>query len=687
MKFPYRITLLTRPYQEQTRDPNLSQAYYIAAEISAKKIGGGNTTRIQRHLDLVRPVRPDDGDPYARPDPGELQDQMGGRILRFPSFRTSFVETVACGGSTSQSCADEQTAQPTQVESDCSNELGVDNVISIEQKREENHFKDPAQPQSDVQGIMVPFPRLEAVNRTIKADEKSHLISLMAYAVKVFGVDRLLEKFESRRKEKHASFDVLIAGVFKAIASGRQSMSELASSIIHPMTGKKVTRKRIEALFSDEEFAGDIYENATSVVTTMKRANMLDYDGAYGETVACVDGVETCRQHYSVSEFENAVARDIVCPLCNVAVKRDSKTKEVIGYETYHRLVLISALSTRGSIPLAWEFQTSDFGKRYRDWLVRRSKVMGRIAKQDTSTQERILDFLNRRKPDTAAKSFERAKQEGELTVLNTLLKRLQRSGRLPFDYIVGDGLYSKAGVGELVEAGGACLVAVMKEEARVVRKEADEDFQTRNPDLEWKDNKGRDCKGWLGEYADKNRKGKDKGICIVRVIRQQKEAKPIDNYFYCSRNRRLSPLVVETLRAGRWSIEDSFNCWSNRWGFLKHVFHHTERACRSILSFYFLVSSIVHNYRFGNLNRGKQAQAKASMTWKEFFEQIVIGANRLISLTALVEYAVAFGRAWRSSHSKRIRSRSRENETEQAGDRGFPPGTPPRSRPLSNSA
>lgn len=625
--------------------PKLIQAYYIGEERALGRLNSAVAVSTESSL---RQVRLDLWDPYARPDPGELFDLIGGRPFLRLTPTSSLNKILACAGTTIQgaieppSCDDVEDPLP-------------DNVVSIVEARTKINKDPPSEPHALANAVVLAYPTLEAVNRTVEADEKSHLISLMAYAVRVFGFDALLAKFQDRHKQKHGSFDVIIAGLFHGIASGRKSLQELAGSVIHPMTKKPVTRKRIEAVLNNREFADKVYEIATSVVATMKRGNMLEYEGVYGGTVACVDGVETHRQHYDIDEFESAVSRDMVCPLCNVAVKRNGKTNEIIGYDTYHRLVLISALSTRGTIPLVWEFQTSDFGKRYQSWLKRKAKVMTRMAKQSSSVQTRMVALLDKRKPDTAERSIERAKQEGELTILTALLKRLGPE-RLPFDYIVGDGLYSKAGVGELVEKGGACLVAVLKEEKRIVRENAREDFFMRPADRTWIDLKNRDCQGWIGEYEDKNRTGENKLIRVVRVVRRDQTGQEFDNYFYCSNNAALSPISVERLRAGRWGIEDSFNCWTNRWGFLKHIFHHTERACRSVLSLYLLVSSMVHNYRFGNLKRGKKTKAPA--TWKAFFELIIIGVYRLIGLTELVKYAVDYGQAWRSHHDKRITHR-----------------------------
>ena len=82
----------------------------------------------------------------------------------------------------------------------------------------------------------------------------------------------------------------------------------------------------------------------------------------------------------------------------------------------------------------------------------------------------------------------ELAKQEGELTVFKKLLSEIAfgNGGRLPFDIIVGDGLYDKAPILEAVESYGAAMIAVHKDARRVLHNGAEEEFSTKNPDKIW---------------------------------------------------------------------------------------------------------------------------------------------------------------------------------------------------------
>jgi hypothetical protein len=266
-------------------------------------------------------------------------------------------------------------------------------------------------------------------------------------------------------------------------------------------------------------------------------------------------------------------------------------------------VVVICLISERGPIPLAWRYQQSGAGAKYAAWLA--SGAADKLHPADEV-------------------SAERAKQEGELTVLRILLSEIHSlfSGKMPFDILMGDGLYDKATVLEQVERYGVALVAVHKDERRSLRKEAEEDFSTRKPDAEWEEIQ-RSFEGWSGIYLDENLSRDDQQVKIVRVKRRNTDGQIVDNYFYCSNRSWISPRVVEWCRHYRWQEENGFNAWTNLWGVFKHIFHHTAAACDAMIGLIFVAVITVQNYRFGNLRRGGRI---ARATLREFFIEVASG-------------------------------------------------------------
>ena len=326
-----------------------------------------------------------------------------------------------------------------------------------------------------------------------------------------------------------------------------------------------------------------------------------------GRYLASVDGVETLRRRYTPEQFYDLVRRSLVDVHCQVAVHRDPKTKEIISFEIYHRLVVICMITDRGAVPLAWRYQQSDAGGKYQSWL-----------EAGAPPAQHPADGL----------AEDKAKQEGELTVLKQLLPEIYEGfgKRMPFDILMGDGLYDKATVLEQSERYGLALIAVQKDERRNLRKDAEEDFSTRKPDTSWEEVQ-RFFEGWTGIYIDEHLKRRDQEVKIIRVRRRNADGTIIDNYFYCSNRPWVTPRLVEWCRHYRWWEENAFNAWTNLWGVLKHVFHNTAAACDAMIGFIFIAVIAVQNYRGGNLRRGGRQE---SQPLREFFSEVASGYRAL---------------------------------------------------------
>ena len=186
-------------------------------------------------------------------------------------------------------------------------------------------------------------------------------------------------------------------------------------------------------------------------------------------------------------------------------MKRNGKQKYdelalITFYETYHRLVIICLITNRGPMPFQCAFQESDGYKKYGKWL--------KSGSIENNLLHNEIDG-------------EKIKQKGELTVLHYLLDELydEFGGRLPYDVLIGDGLYDKAPVIDKVEKYGASLIAVHKNKSRILHEQAKEDFTTCKPFFVWTEDQ-KNYQSWHKTYEDPNRE-ESKKVRIVRVIRE----------------------------------------------------------------------------------------------------------------------------------------------------------------------
>jgi hypothetical protein len=419
---------------------------------------------------------------------------------------------------------------------------------------------------------------------------------LLRYQKKVFDLPFLVKEFDQVRKGKQINDSKVMLGILGGLACGENSLSGLARHT-------DVSRSVLEDFLQLEGLATRLRGFTKSMLKRMKRGKMINLPNVKGKYLASVDGVETMRRKYTPAEFYAMVERGHIDSICQVAVHRDSRTKEILSFSVYHRMVVVCMITDRGPLPIAWRYQHSESGKKYAAWIDKGSK-----------SEEHPAEDL----------SEEKAKQEGELTVLAQLLPEIKVGfgGKMPFDILMGDGLYDKGTVLTQVESYGIALISVQKDERRSIRKDAEEDFNTRKPDAIWSENK-RNYEGWVDSYPDENIKRDDKNVKIVRIIRENKDGSKVDNYFYCSNKTWITTRLVEWCRHYRWVEENGFNAWTNLWGVLKHVFHNSASACDAMIGLFFITFISVQNYRKGNLKRGCH---HFYQTLKDFFIAVAAG-------------------------------------------------------------
>ncbi len=419
---------------------------------------------------------------------------------------------------------------------------------------------------------------------------------LIRYTQKVFGLGALISEFDQRRPYKQVNDAKVMFGITSGLGDGLTSLNELSAH-----TG--VSRSVLEDFLKLEGLGSRLRKFVKAMIKRMKRGKMINLENVGGKSLAAVDGVETFRKRFTEEQFQNAILSGAIDRHCQVSVHHDPKTHDIIAYETYRRIVIICLISERGPFPVAWAYQQSDAYLVFKKW---------------------ILNGCKREDHPSVEGSVEKRKQEGELTVFKALLTELKdaNSNKLPFDIVVGDGLYDKAPIIEAVESFGAVLITVQKDERRSLRQEAQDEFTTRPPDKLWNEMK-REFEGWSEVFIDQHIKKADKNIKIVRVVRRHGDGTVVDNYFYCSNKSWITPKLVEWCRHYRWREENGFNSWTNEWSLLKHVFHHSAAACDAIIGFIFIAIISVVNYQLGNLRRGGREFKK---TLKDFFRDVISG-------------------------------------------------------------
>jgi hypothetical protein len=423
---------------------------------------------------------------------------------------------------------------------------------------------------------------------------------LVTYSKKTFGLSTFLSYFDQLRRYKQINDSSTLFSILMGLMTGLSSMNAISQG-----TPAKYSRSVLEDFLKIDGLPRTIRRYVYSLIRKMKRGKMINLANVKGKIIASVDGVETNRRQYSFDEFLAEIAAERLDQHCQIAIHKDSKTGEIMGIDVYHRLVVICIITDRGPMPFSWAYQESHASEQFRLWLDAGGNV----------------DRL----PNTDADSFERLKQEGEITTLIKLLNDLASdfSRRMPFDVLIGDGLYDKATVITEVERYGIDLVAVQKSEKRKLRQDAAEDFSTQKPSVLWfKDQK--EYEGWQKVYEDANINRSDQKVKIIRIIRRTKSGS-VDNYFYCSNRNYITPRFVEWCRYYRWKEENGFNAWTNKWNLLKHVFHHSYAASDAMIGLIFISIILVENFRRGNLKRRHHHQSSCQAL-SLFFRQLVQG-------------------------------------------------------------
>ncbi len=446
--------------------------------------------------------------------------------------------------------------------------------------------------------------------KNINIDQKNCRTSkFLAYGKKTFGIRQFLDYFNERRAYKQKNDAYALITLLLGFSCNISSMRALEG--FSDELGYFCHRSVLESFLKLQDLPRKLRRQLRSMVRAMQRGKMLKIPNINGRKIGAIDGVEVYRKTYTPEEFYTAVKNKKVCGLCSVSVHRDQSTNEIVRYECYHRVIVLSIVTNRGPMPIDWEFQTSTAGTEYLNWLNNGANPK-QHPKEEGSEQD--------------------VKQTGELTAAQELMIRLNRdyNGFLPFNTMVADSLYDKANIMDLLESYKIALIAAHKDKRRTLRIQAESDFTKKKPKT-WC-YKDINYQGYQGVYRDSNRADSTSNkVKIIRVLREEKGKETVSNYFYCSNFSWVTPEFVEWCRYYRWKLENGFNVWTNKWEILKHMFHHHENACNSIIGIFFISVIWVNNFWKGNLNRGFLGIKTLSETFKKFFEALKKGASQIL--------------------------------------------------------
>jgi hypothetical protein len=361
-----------------------------------------------------------------------------------------------------------------------------------------------------------------------------------------------------------------LVSTFSALLTGHQSTREFekhnANIVAKFGYGSELSRWAIGERLNE----GRVVNHLQSLLdhlfrVTIRNLRILKQASSCHGIVALLDGIDLGQVHAGGGE----------CEFC---------LKRKVGNEIrlYHRVVVISIMSTHGALPLFF-----------------------RICRP----REAVLDPLK--------VSDIRFKSDCELSCAKELLVEIagRFGGRLPFDVVAGDALMANAPFMELVESLGSAGIFIFKQENRKLYQQAKTEFTGNSlgfniQQTTWnKDpsNKGRTFKAQWGHYLDQNRKGKDKNVKIFEIKRTELDQTSTTGMAIASDKEFITARLVEEVRYAKWAnLENGvFNDLTNIWGTLKHLFFHKANALQSMLYLQFLALIAYRCYCYGNLKRG----------------------------------------------------------------------------------
>jgi len=337
-------------------------------------------------------------------------------------------------------------------------------------------------------------------------------------------------------------------------------------------------RSTIAGLLAEERVACSMLRNVRYMFSVTNRLRLNKQDRFKGKIIVTLDAIDLGEIHKGSTP----------CGLCLPRV-RDGVTFY------FHKVVVLSIVTGDGPIPIDLRF------------------VM-------PSEISHLAPGI----------SEEKLKTECELTASKALLRDLAKrfGGKLPFDILTADALFANAPFMEMIEALGSLCIFAFKHENRILFKEAKKDFSGEGFGFdvlvaEWNDlDKKSSLTSKMGDFDDKNRKGGNKSVKIVEIIRTQTDGIHT-TMAIASHSKIITAELVEEARLARWRDHENgiFNELTNGWKTAKHIFFHDKFAMISMMAIMLFCLGASGLYRKRNLTRGGR---KFMGSLQDYFDQIM---------------------------------------------------------------
>jgi hypothetical protein len=399
-------------------------------------------------------------------------------------------------------------------------------------------------------------------------NSRRKLYQFEKYAIKVFNLPRLLQRFtDSRRRPRIATFDVINSLVHTAllrIPSTNALEGDLKEADFQKLLGlspkQDVKAFSAEVVFNvlDKLDLHPAHEAMIDVFRKAERTKALRQERFGPFRCAALDGWEQfCSYHRH-------------CPDC---LEREVERKDgEIVTQYYHRYVVAVLVGPLLDVVLGIE-------------PVRSQSARMRAGEHDARGDE------------------------GELTAAHRLIDRIHQIYGAYIDAFIFDSLYPNGPVLTKLTAYNYEAFIVMKKEDNEPLKEALALWHAQPPCHVLDDHKSKEhIEFWDVDELETldTYKGKIRVFKAV-VTHPEKKKRTWCVAAIGLRARRLSlPLALNVTRA-RWHIENTaFHQWVTYWN-LSHVFHHTANAIMAIVLLWVLVFNLLQFFVYRRLKRPRR--------------------------------------------------------------------------------
>jgi hypothetical protein len=231
---------------------------------------------------------------------------------------------------------------------------------------------------------------------------------------------------------------------------------------------------------------------------------------------------------------------------------------------------------------------------------------------------------------------------EGEVTAAKRLLERVFTNHPRLFDVVLGDALYCEEPFFNFCLEHGRDVVAVLKSDNRLLKRDADLRFSQLAPQHSWREGK-RDIQAWdLDGFTTMT--GVNGPVRVLHTHetwterqlvagKYEKQPKVADWWWAATITSQRLP-AQQLCRAGhsRWDIEnDNFNVLAKSWG-LDHCFKHSPKAILNFILAIFIVHVLLQSFYKRNLKPSRRVRLTFIALARDLYAAWVTGGRILPS-------------------------------------------------------